>query len=129
MRIRDWSSDVCSSDLLVLPAPLRPSRVTTSPSRTSKATPCRTWLSPYQPSRPDTASRGWAWVAPAGTVALAASGMSGSDVGLDQLGIVRARGVVAFGEDLAAREDGDVVGQRGDHRKVVLAHAEIGRAS
>ena len=35
--------------VVVLPAPLRPSRVTTSPRRTSKLTPCSTWLSPYQP--------------------------------------------------------------------------------
>jgi len=38
--------------VVVLPAPLRPSKVTTSPSRTSKSTPCRMWLSPYQAFRP-----------------------------------------------------------------------------
>ncbi len=42
--------------VVVLPAPLRPSRVTTSPSRTSKRTPCSTWLSPYQACRSDTDS-------------------------------------------------------------------------
>ena len=34
--------------VVVLPAPLRPSSVTTSPSKTSKVTPCRMWDSPYQ---------------------------------------------------------------------------------
>ncbi len=38
--------------VVVLPAPLRPSSVTTSPSPTSKSTPCSTWLSPYQAFRP-----------------------------------------------------------------------------
>src|SRR5262245_64612667 len=65
--LSDWSSDVCSSDLgtspimdfnvVVLPAPLRPSNVTTSPSCTWKSTPCRTWLSPYQALSPFTSSR------------------------------------------------------------------------
>jgi hypothetical protein len=32
----------------VRPAPLRPSRLTTSPSRTVTFTPWSTWLSPYQ---------------------------------------------------------------------------------
>src|ERR1044071_8105411 len=32
---------------VVLPAPLRPTRVTTSPSSTSRETPCSTWASPY----------------------------------------------------------------------------------
>ena len=42
--------------VVVLPAPLRPSKVTTSPRRTSKSTPCRMWDSPYQASRPETFS-------------------------------------------------------------------------
>ena len=44
--------------VVVLPAPLRPSSVTTSPSRTSKSTPCRIWLSPYQAFRPLISSMG-----------------------------------------------------------------------
>jgi len=34
--------------VVVLPAPLRPSRVTTSPAFTLKLMPCRMWDSPYQ---------------------------------------------------------------------------------
>ena len=36
-----------------LPAPLRPSNVTTSPAFTSNVMPCRMWLSPYQRARPE----------------------------------------------------------------------------
>src|SRR3546814_19174302 len=39
MRISDWSSDVCSSDLL--PAPLRPMMPSTSPARTLSETSSR----------------------------------------------------------------------------------------
>ena len=42
--------------VVVLPAPLRPSSVTTSPSATRKSTPCSTWLSPYQAFRPFTSN-------------------------------------------------------------------------
>ena len=44
--------------VVVLPAPLRPSSVTVSPSRMSRSTPCRTWLSPYQALSPRTSRRG-----------------------------------------------------------------------
>ena len=44
--------------VVVLPAPLRPSSVTTSPASTSKVTPCSTWDSPYQACSPSTASSG-----------------------------------------------------------------------
>ena len=44
--------------VVVLPAPLRPSSVTTSPARTSNVTPCRMCDSPYQACRPSTASSG-----------------------------------------------------------------------
>src|SRR5258707_1644063 len=71
---RDWSSDVCSSDLSTLPvmsspsnvieperarglpqivisrvdlpAPLAPIRVTISPLATSRSTPCSAWMAP-----------------------------------------------------------------------------------
>src|SRR5512138_1479063 len=109
--------------VVVLPAPLRPSKVTTSPSRTSKATPCSTWLSPYQASRPLTVSS----ASPrAGRLAalsvIAVSGMAGPDVSLDDLGILGNRGVVALGENLAARQHGDVIRERGDDREVMLHH-------
>src|SRR5712692_10099818 len=79
--------------VVVLPAPLRPSSVTTSPARTS--------------------SREF-------------SGMAGalprSHIGLDDVGVLRDGGVVTLGEDLAASEHGDGVGEIGDHAEIVLDH-------
>src|SRR5438874_885265 len=46
--------------VVVLPAPLRPSRVATSPSSTAKSMPCRTCDSPYQACNPSTSSSGGA---------------------------------------------------------------------
>src|SRR5258706_10848261 len=94
--------------VVVLPAPLRPSSVTSSPSRTSKSTPCRTWDSPYQALRPFTERR--------------ISAIAGPEIRLHDLRILRHRLVVAFGEDLAALQHGDGVAERRDHRKVVLDH-------
>ena len=56
--------------VVVLPTPLRPSRVTTSPGCTSKVTPCRMCDSPYQASRSFTDSRA------------RASDMTGPEIGL-----------------------------------------------
>ncbi len=65
----------------VLPAPLRPSRVTTSPAPTSKLTPCRMWDSPYQASRFCT-DRTWPFAAlAAGALAIFTSGMTGPQIG------------------------------------------------
>src|SRR5688500_8305874 len=80
----------------VLPAPLRPSSVTTSPSLTSKFMPCRTWDSPYQPCRSLTESNG--------------SGMSGPHIGVDDVRVFRHGLVRPFREDFAARQHGDDVG-------------------
>src|SRR5262249_44624186 len=96
--------------VVVLPAPLRPSKVTTSPGSTSKVTPCRMWDSPYHACRPSTASSG------------AASLMAGPHVGFAYLRVGRHRGVVAFGEHAPAREHGDGVREVGDHGKVMLDH-------
>src|SRR3546814_15544271 len=103
--------------VVVLPAPLRPSRVTTSPRRTSNSMPCSTWDSPYQAFRPLTTSSAVPMV-PAG--AMAASCMAGPHIGFDDFGILRHRLVIAFGKDLAAAQHGDGVRQ--------LGH-QIGRAS
>src|SRR5688572_15408503 len=108
--------------VVVLPAPLRPSRVTTSPGATSKLIPCKTWDSPYHASRSRTASSGAAAAAGMLRCARAASGMHASDIGLDDARILGHGGVVAFGEDAAAGEHGDPVGQGGDDRQVVLDH-------
>src|SRR4051812_48490659 len=99
--------------VVVLPAPLRPSSVTTSPWRRSKRIPWSTWLSPYQPSSPSTkrlcpASRTGA------TPPSAASSMTGSDIGLDHPRILRDGGVVALRQDLAPGQHGNLVRQRGD---------------
>src|SRR5262245_8459488 len=88
--------------VVVLPAPLRPSKVTTSPALTSKLMPCSTWLSPYQALR----SRTLSW----------ASAMPGSHVGLDHLRVFRHLGVVALGQNLATRQDGNPLRQVRDHR-------------
>src|SRR5215831_18856876 len=94
--------------VVVLPAPLRPSSVTTSPRRTSNSTPWRMCDSPYQAWSPATES--------------SASAMLGPQVGLDHAGILRHRGVVALGDDLAAREDRDAVRELRHHAQVVLDH-------
>src|SRR3954471_21670317 len=94
--------------VVVLPAPLRPSSVTTSPSRTSKSMPCRMWDSPYQAFR---------FLTDRST-----SGMARSKVCLYYLRVGRDALIVALGEDLAALQHRDAVRQRGDHRKVVLDH-------
>src|SRR5918993_2376553 len=91
--------------VVVLPAPLRPRSVTTSPACTSNVIPCRTCDSPYHASRSCTPRRGaWA-VAGAARSASIVSGMgAGSDIGLDDLGVLRHRRVIAFGEDAPARQ-------------------------
>src|SRR5258707_10329629 len=99
--------------VVVLPAPLRPSRVATSPSSTLKSMPCRTCDSPYQACSPAISSSG-------GAPAL--SRMAGAHIGLDDLGIIGNRQVVALGEDAAAGQDGDGLRQIGDDRQIVLDH-------
>src|ERR1700761_4034818 len=70
--------------VVVLPAPLRPSSVTTSPSRTSKSTPCRIWLSPYQAFKP------------------LISSIDGSQIGGHDLRVLRDTGVIALGQHTPA---------------------------
>src|ERR1700751_6010484 len=96
--------------VVVLPAPLRPSSVTTSPGCTWKVTPCRMWDSPYHACSPSTVRRG------------AASFMAGPHVGFAHLRVGRHRGVVALGEHAPAREHRDGVGEVGDDGKVMLDH-------
>src|SRR5438876_6244136 len=93
--------------VVVLPAPLRPSSVTTSPSRTSKSMPCRMCDSPYQALSPLTSTT---------------LGMSCSQIRLNHARILRHRVVVALRQDFATLQHGDVIGQRRDHGKVVLNH-------
>src|ERR1051325_2032541 len=95
--------------VVVLPAPLRPSSVTTSPARTSNVTPCRMCDSPYQACSPF-------------TVRIGASGMPHPHVGLAHFRIVGDRLVVAFSQHAAAREHGDPVGEVRDHTQIMLDH-------
>src|SRR4051794_26093487 len=88
--------------VVVLPAPLRPSSVTVSPSRMSRSTPCRTWLSPYQALRPRTSRRG-------------ALLMLGSHIGFAHPWILADLVVGSVGEDLPTGQNGDAVAQVGDH--------------
>src|SRR5579872_7076228 len=117
--------------VVVLPAPLRPSKVTTSPGRMSKSTPCRMWDSPYQAWSPATARSGSAAARVVGREASAASAMTDPHIGLPHLLIARDGGIIALGKHLAAGEHGDDVGKVGDDLQIVLdhQHGEIGRAS
>src|SRR5438128_12226977 len=96
--------------VVVLPTPLRPRRVTTSPGYTSKSTPCRICDSSYHASRPRTVSSG--------------SGMPRAQICLDHLRVPRDAGVVALGEDLAPRQHRDRVGEILDDAQVVLDHQD-----
>src|SRR6476620_1766585 len=106
---------------VVFPAPLRPTRVTTSPGLTASETSERTRASPYQAETPWTSSRGCAL--PADDLAA----MSGevSDMGLaqvcrDDLLVVAHLLVGPFREDLTGLQHRDRVGQRPDHVHVVV---------
>src|SRR5438093_3401681 len=99
--------------VVVLPAPLRPRRVTTSPRLTSKSTPWSTWDSPYQACRSRTSRSAPSAMGSAVTLA---------HVGLDDVGISRHAGVVPLRENLSAGEHGDGVREVGDHAQVVLHH-------
>src|ERR1700694_1162328 len=96
--------------VVVLPAPLRPSSVTTSPGSTSNVAPCSTWDSPYQACRASPASRG---------AALGLS-MAGPEIGLAHARMCRDRLIVAFGHHPAARKHRDAVGEVGDDTEIVL---------
>src|ERR1700733_11650038 len=96
--------------VVVLPTPLRPSKVTTSPGRTSKSTPCRTCDSPYQACRSFTVR------------SAAISGMAGPQIGLAHGRIGRYRLVIALGQHPAAGEHGNVVAQIGNDAQIVLDH-------
>src|SRR6266850_5982671 len=100
--------------VVVFPAPLRPSKVTTSPSPTAKLIPCSMCDSPYQACSSSTRNS-------SGTGGTG-SGMTGSEIGFDDLGVLRHRRVIAFGQDPAAGQHCDRVGEIGDDREIVLDH-------
>src|SRR5437667_3863402 len=100
--------------VVVLPAPLRPSRVTTSPSLTVKFIPWRMCDSPYQAGRSLMRSKSF-W-------RTAVSGMPGPHIGFDDLRVLGNLRVGALRQDLPARQNGDGVRQVSDDRQVVLDH-------
>src|SRR5882672_12751004 len=81
-----------------LPLPFAPSRATTSPRRTARSTPRRTWICPYPATRCSTAS----------------SGPSVTKVGLQHFAIPRHFRGGAVGDDLPVVEDDDPVRHRHD---------------
>src|SRR3954469_22005694 len=94
-------------NVVVLPAPLRPSSVTSSPSPMLNSTPCNMCDSPYQACRPRARSNSSG--APIGE---GASGISGArpHIGFDDLLIAGDRFVIALGQDAAAGQNRDRVG-------------------
>src|SRR5579875_9324 len=110
--------------VVVFPAPLRPRSVTTSPGITSKSTPWRMCDSPYQALRPLTARSGAVVGIASGRFRAAAllSRMARAHIGLDHIRVARDLLVVAFGEDLAARQHRDDMGEVGDDAEIVLDH-------
>src|SRR4029079_14253630 len=98
--------------VVVLPTPLRPSNVTTSPAFTVKLTPCSTCDSPYQASSPSTVS------------STLGSGMTGTEIRFAYGRIGRHRLVVALGENLAAGQHGDAVAPGGDDAESVRDHQD-----
>src|SRR3954453_23624647 len=117
MPITDFS-------VVVLPAPLRPSRVTTSPAFTLKLMPCRMCDSPYQACRSETDNTS----APAGLATAASafftSGMPGPQIGFLDALVPGKVGIVAFGAHMTARQNGDDVGEVGNHAQIVLDHQD-----
>src|SRR5579862_1605869 len=101
---------IMALSVVVLPTPLRPSNVTTSPGCTSKVTPCNAWDSPYQASRLSTARSG------------RASGMTGPEIGLAHCRIGRHRLIIALGQHVAAGEHRDAVAQVGNDAEIVFDH-------
>src|SRR3954468_10942326 len=98
--------------VVVRPAPLRPSSVTTSPSFTTRSTPCRMCDSPYHTFSPLIASA----CLPAPML------VHRAHVGFDDARVLRDFGVRAFGKHRAALQDRNRVGNAGDHAHVVLDH-------
>src|SRR5579884_4414438 len=99
--------------VVVLPAPLRPRRVTTSPSCTPKSMPCRMCDSPYQACSPATSSS---------ALSPPASGMPGPEIGFRHVGVGRDRAVIAFAQDAPAGQYRDRVGEVGHDGQVVFDH-------
>src|ERR1700722_5211513 len=113
--VRFSTMPMIALSVVVLPTPLRPSSVTTSPACTSKVTPWSTWDSPYQAARLLPARSGRA-------SGIDDSGMAGPEIGFAHRRILRHRLVVALGQHVAAGQYGNAVAQIGDDAEIVLDH-------
>src|SRR5579872_5532163 len=111
--------------VVVLPAPFRPSSVTTSPGATRKLTPCKMWDSSYQASRSRTASTGSADAdCPAAALAIFTSAMARSQVGFFHALIPGQFGIIALRQHMTAGQHRDDVGEVGDHGKIMFDHQD-----
>src|ERR1700750_560978 len=99
MPITDFS-------VVVLPAPLRPSSVTTSPAFTLKLMPWRMWDSPYQASRFST-SRTRVATGLVAALAIFNSAMTGPQIGFLDALVLGQVGIIAFRQHLPARQHRD----------------------
>src|SRR6185437_959549 len=109
--LRLATSPMIERSVVVLPAPLRPSSVTTSPCCTSKVTPCKMCDSPYQ-----------ACTSASDKSAARASSMADTQIGFAHFRIFRNHIVVTLGQNATAGKHGDAVAQVRHHREIVLDH-------
>src|SRR5882672_12703644 len=100
--------------VVVRPAPLRPSSVTTSPRRTSKSTPCRICDSPYHACRSCTLN------ITGGSLTPAMGSVNRAHVRFDHLGIAGDLRIGTLGEHRSPLQDRDGIGDVRDHAHVVL---------
>src|SRR5690606_16831191 len=122
--LRRSTMPMIARSVVVLPAPLRPSSVTTSPSRTWKSMPCRMCDSPYQACSASTSSSAPASAEGARPAVASSSCLAGPHVGFAHLGVARDLAIVALGQDLSALQDGDAVRKVGNDVEIVLDHED-----
>src|SRR3984957_13395541 len=128
--VRFSTMPMIALSVVVLPTPLRPSNVTTSPACTLKVARWSTWESSYQASRLSTARSGRvsAMTGPRMTgpkmtgPKMTGPKMTGPEIGFAHRRILRHRLVVALGQHVAAGEHGDAVAQIGDDAEIVIDH-------
>src|SRR5436190_10906659 len=103
--------------VVVLPAPLRPSRTVMAPRGTTKSTPCRMWYWPMWVCTPSSVSKG---------SAMGRLRRTGPGAGCDtQIGLLHHRGAdhlgrLAVGDQPPVVQHDDAVGQALDHVHLVL---------
>src|SRR6187402_605558 len=90
--------------VVVLPAPLRPTRATTSPCATEIDTPCSVWLAPYQALRSLVSS-----------IAIVLSQIDATDLGV-RLDVIRR----AVGDQPPVMQHQDAVAEAENHLHLVF---------